>query len=93
MPAPQSDYTSPRLTAAIAELAAALREELRTEAEAGPRAPDRLLSIDEAAATLGLGRSRLYVEIGAGRLRSISVGRRRLIPSTAIAEYIARSAA
>lgn len=77
-----------RLLLAIAELAEALREELRAEAEADPRAPDRLLSIDEAARTLGIGRSRLYAEIGAGRLRSVAVGRRRLIPSGAISAYI-----
>lgn len=77
-----------RLSLALAELAEALREELRAEAAADPRAPDRLLSIDEAARTLGIGRSRLYDEIGSGRLRSLSVGRRRLVPSGAIAEYI-----
>lgn len=51
-------------------------------------APDRLLSVAEAAAALGVGRSRLYDEIGAGRLRSLVVGRRRLVPSGAIGDYI-----
>jgi excisionase family DNA binding protein len=78
-----------RLAAAVTELIEALREELRMEAEAGPRAPDRLLSVDEVAATLGLGRSVIYGEIAAGRLRSFRVGRRRLISASAIAEYIA----
>jgi len=78
---------SDRLTAALAELVAALREEAR--AEATPHAPDRLLSVDEAAATLGLGRSLLYGEIQAGRVRSVKVGRRRLVPSAAITDYIA----
>lgn len=76
-----------RLTAALSELVEALREELR--AEAGPPAPDRLLDIEEAAATLGLGRTSVYGEMSAGRLRSIRVGRRRLIPAAAVAEYIA----
>src|SRR3954462_7576736 len=67
-----------RLTAALAELAEALREELRAEAAADPRALDRLLSVHEAAAMLGLGRSVLYAEIGAGRLATLKVGRRRL---------------
>jgi excisionase family DNA binding protein len=31
----------------------------------------------------------LYNEIAAGRLRSIKVGRRRLIPATAVAELVA----
>ena len=82
-----------RLTAAITELVGALREELRTEAAVGPRTPDRLLSVDEAAALLGQGRSGVYAEIAAGSLRSCKAGRRRLIAASAIAEYIAERAA
>ncbi|MBA3852233.1 MAG: excisionase family DNA-binding protein [Chloroflexi bacterium] len=52
--------------------------------------PDRLLSVDEAAKLLGIGRSALYGELAAGRLRSVKVGRRRLVPSGAIAEYVSR---
>jgi excisionase family DNA binding protein len=80
---------SGRLEAALAELASALREEVRAELEAAPSAPDRLLSVDEASTMLGFGRSRLYDEIQGGRLRSITVGRRRLVPGAAIAEFIA----
>jgi hypothetical protein len=40
---------------------------------------------------LGIGRSRLYDEIAAARVRSVKVGRRRLVPSGAIAEYIGRA--
>lgn len=58
-------------------------------AEAAPDAPDRLLSLGEAAALLGIGRTRLYAELDAGRLRSLKVGRRRLVPSSAIAAYAA----
>ena len=79
-----------RLAAAITELAEALREEVRAEAAAIPQAPDRLLDIDSAGAALSLGRSLLYAEISAGRLRTIKVGRRRLVPAAAIAEYIER---
>lgn len=75
-----------RLAAAVLELVAALRAEAR--AEAAPAAPDRLLSIDEAGAALGLGRSLVYQEISGGRIRSIKVGRRRLVPAVAIAAYI-----
>jgi excisionase family DNA binding protein len=73
---------SDRLTAAVAELVAALREEVAP----APDSPPVLLSIDEAARALGIGRSRLYDEIGAGRLRSIRIGRRRLVAGDAIAE-------
>ena len=80
---------SARLDAALAELAAAIRDEVRAELDTAAPAPDRLLSIDEAAAALGLGRTALYSEIAAGRARSVKVGRRRLIPAGAIAEFIA----
>jgi excisionase family DNA binding protein len=79
---------SNRLEAAMAELIEALAEAVREEADARPAAPDRLLSVDEAGAMLGIGRSSVYAEIQAGRLRSIRVGRRRLIAAAAIAEFI-----
>lgn len=52
------------------------------------RAP-RLLSIKHACRLLGLGRTSLYTLIGSGQLRSVTVGRRRLVPSDAIEEFIA----
>jgi excisionase family DNA binding protein len=79
---------SDRLAAALEELTAAIREEIRQEAEAATDRPDRLYSVTEAAALLRIGRSSVYQEIGAGRLRSLRVGRRRLIPSSALAERI-----
>jgi excisionase family DNA binding protein len=84
---------SGRLEIALAELAEAIRAEVRAEAAATPSAPDRLLSVAEAAAALGLGRSLLYTEIASGRLRSLRVGRRRLVSAGAIREYIAERAA
>jgi excisionase family DNA binding protein len=80
---------SDRLSLALAELAEALLEEVRAEAGAAPRAPDRLLDIESAAAMLSLGRSKVYAEIGAGRLRIVKVGRRTLVPAASIAAYIA----
>jgi excisionase family DNA binding protein len=77
---------SDRLTAAVTELVAALRDETATQRRPSEREPDRLLSIEQAARTLGIGRTALYSEIGAGRIRSVKVGRRRLIPSSAISE-------
>jgi len=77
-----------RLEAALAELVEALREEVRTEAAADPRVPDRLLSVTEASHELGIGRSALYAELGAGRVRSIKIGRRRVIPSSAIRDRV-----
>jgi len=51
-------------------------------------APERLYGIPEAAALLSCGRSLIYTEMRAGRLRALHVGRRVLIPSGAIADYI-----
>jgi excisionase family DNA binding protein len=78
---------SDRLALAVAELVDAIREELR--ADAAPAGPDRLLSVDEAAAMLGISRVSIYGEINAGRLQTLTVGRRRLVPAAAIAEFIA----
>lgn len=77
---------SDRLAAAIAELVAALREDIAAETKPTGREIERLLSVDQAARALGIGRTVLYSEIGAGRVRSVKLGRRRLVPSSAIAE-------
>lgn len=77
-----------RLDTAVRELVEALAEVARAEAAASPVAPDRLLSVDEAGALLGLGRTATYGELQAGRLRSVKVGRRRLIPAEAVAAFI-----
>lgn len=80
------------IRAAVDELVAALLAAV-TEAVPDGGAPDRLFDIESASALLGIGRSRLYHEIGTGRLRSIKVGRRRLVPAGAIADFIAAGAA
>jgi excisionase family DNA binding protein len=77
---------SDRLRAAVTELVEALRDEIAVEARPSGREPDRLLSIEQAAQALGIGRTALYSEIGAGRVRSVKVGRRRLVPSSAISD-------
>jgi excisionase family DNA binding protein len=48
----------------------------------------RLLRVDEAARLLGIGRSLAYDLIRTGRLRSIKIGSRRLVPIAAIDEAI-----
>ena len=77
-----------RLAAALAELAEALRAEVRAELATPP--PERLLSVDEAAARLGVGRSMVYGELAAGRLRSVKIGRRRLVPTSAVTARVAQ---
>jgi excisionase family DNA binding protein len=74
-----------RLDAALAELADAIREEVRAELAEGADLPPELLSIDQAARRLGIGRTAAYGLMGRGELRSVKVGRRRLVPADALA--------
>jgi excisionase family DNA binding protein len=48
-----------------------------------------LYRIPEAMSLLSLCRSVIYEQLRSGRLRSVRVGRTRLIPAAAIAEYVA----
>lgn len=45
--------------------------------------------VDEAMTILSLKRSTIDEQLRCGRLRSVHVGRTRLIPATAITEYVA----
>ena len=49
----------------------------------------RLLSIKQACRILGLSRTSIYALLASGKLRSVTVGRRRFVPSDAIDEFIA----
>ena len=53
----------------------------------------RLYRMPEAMRLLSLSRSVIYEQIRAGRLKSVTQGRTRLIPASAIAEYISFAAA
>ena len=48
-----------------------------------------LLTTTEAADRLGVGKSTLYDLIRSRRLRTVRIGRRRLVPPEALAETIA----
>jgi excisionase family DNA binding protein len=48
----------------------------------------RLNSIKDIVARTALSRSTIYEEMASGRLRSVKVGRRRLIPEAALIDYI-----
>lgn len=48
-----------------------------------------LYRVQEAMALLSLKRSTIYEQLRCGRLRSVRVGRVRLIPAAAVAEYVA----
>lgn len=52
--------------------------------------PDETLTVnvEEGARLLGLGRSKFYTEVLSGRCESLKLGGRRLIPRTALTNYI-----
>ncbi|MFI6294942.1 helix-turn-helix domain-containing protein [Nonomuraea sp. NPDC050790] len=54
-----------------------------------PAQERRLYRVCEAMHLLSLSRSVIYELIRSGRLRSVTQGRTRLIPATAIDDYIA----
>lgn len=51
--------------------------------------PKALYRIPEAMELLSLSRTVIYEQIRAGRLRTVTEGRARRVPATAIAEYVA----
>ena len=50
--------------------------------------PRLLLSVSETARALGICRSSLYTLIARRQVRSVSIGRRRLIPAEAVEEFV-----
>jgi excisionase family DNA binding protein len=48
-----------------------------------------LYEVDEAARALRLSRTRIYELIRSKRLRTVKLGRRRLVPVAALTEYVA----
>ncbi|MGW1796059.1 excisionase family DNA-binding protein [Streptomyces sp. NPDC001984] len=50
--------------------------------------PQRLLRVETVAQLLDLARSTVYEEIRLGRLRTVRIGRRRLIPTEYVQEYV-----
>lgn len=49
-----------------------------------------LLTVEEAAERLRLGRTLVYRLISSGELESVTVGRLRRVPAECLAEYVAR---
>ena len=52
-------------------------------------ADKQLYRVTDAMRLLSLSRSVIYEQIRSGRLRSVTQGRARLIPASAIADYVA----
>jgi len=53
-----------------------------------PTEPRLLLRVDEAGHQLNLGRTIMYELIRSGRLRSVKIGKLRLIPTSALSEFV-----
>ena len=49
-----------------------------------------LLSVEEAAQALGIGRSKTYELIASGQVPSLRIGRRTLVPARALSEAVDR---
>jgi excisionase family DNA binding protein len=50
------------------------------------------VSLIEACQFIGIGRTRLYEYINAGELRTVRLGKRRLVPVAEIRDFVARAA-
>jgi len=48
----------------------------------------RLVSVPEACERLGIGSWKMYQQIGAGAIKTVKIGKRRLISTREIANYI-----
>ncbi|MFE2613352.1 helix-turn-helix domain-containing protein [Micromonospora chalcea] len=50
--------------------------------------PRELLTIEEAAQRLGIGRTTMYALIKAGQVRTVTIGRLRRVPAFCLDEYV-----
>jgi excisionase family DNA binding protein len=50
--------------------------------------PRKLLTVAQAAAILGIGRSLAYMLVSTGKIRSFKIGRSRRIPLSALDDFI-----
>jgi excisionase family DNA binding protein len=60
----------------------------RNDTAAQPTPGKLLYKVPEAMTVLSLSRSVIYEEIRSGRLRTVTRGRSRLIPASAITDYV-----
>jgi excisionase family DNA binding protein len=54
------------------------------------RAPRALLSVEQAAEQLSIGRTTMYALVKSGQIKSVRVGRRRLIPAPELPAFVQR---
>jgi excisionase family DNA binding protein len=79
-----------RLLSRLAELFGTTAEE-PPEQPAAPLPPERvLLTVEEAAERLGIGRTTAFALVKSGEIESVLIGRLRRVPTAAIQDYAAR---
>lgn len=81
-----------QLAATLAKLAEALadREADQPKQPTPPLPERRLLTVEEAAEYLGVGRTLMYQLIGSGEIQTVQIHRLRRVPKEAIDEYADR---
>jgi excisionase family DNA binding protein len=83
-----------QINALLAQLAGLLVEPASSETESRPTArdvpPRLLLTVEEAAEQLGIGKTTTYALVRSGDLESVQIGRLRRIHIDAVAAYAAR---
>lgn len=52
--------------------------------------PRIVLTVEQAAESLAIGRTLMYELVGSGAVESVRIGRLRRIPTDAVAEYVTR---
>jgi excisionase family DNA binding protein len=55
---------------------------------ADPRPVRLVLTIEESAERLGIGRTLMYALVSAGEVESVRIGRLRRIPADALTDYV-----
>jgi excisionase family DNA binding protein len=82
------------LATTLAKLARTLTEREAESATPPPRAmPERImLTAEEAAERLGIGRTLMFRLLRTGQIESVRIGRLRRVPASAIQDYAARLA-
>ena len=78
----------PRLLGELEEIRAVAFARLMAPPVPVTQPDEELLDISEAARRLNLSRTTLYALIGRGELKSRTIGRRRMIPRTAIDAFV-----
>jgi excisionase family DNA binding protein len=78
-----------QLAALLAQVAAALSEQPPEPEPERPMPPHVLLTVEEAAQQLRIGRTTAWRLVNSGELQSVQIGRLRRVPASAVSDYAA----